>query len=41
VRLYLPLSDHARLEKQARQRGLNKASCARMVILEWLHRQEG
>jgi hypothetical protein len=41
VRLDLAAADHDRLEKQARRRGLTKASCVRMVILEWLEEQEG
>jgi hypothetical protein len=40
IRLELFLQDHERLEAQARKRGLNKASTARMVILEWLEEQE-
>jgi hypothetical protein len=41
VRLDLAAADHERLQKQARRRGLTKASCVRMVILEWLEEQEG
>lgn len=33
VRLDLTEKDHERLEKQAKKRGLNKASTARMIIL--------
>jgi hypothetical protein len=40
VRLDLTEEDHARLEKQAKKRGLNKASTARMIILEWLEKEE-
>jgi len=40
IRLELFPQDHERLEAQARKRGLNKASTARMVILEWLEEQE-
>ena len=40
VRLDLTPTDHERLDRQARRRGLTKASCARMVILEWLEEQE-
>jgi hypothetical protein len=40
IRLELFSEDHERLEIQARKRGLNKASTARMVILEWLDEQE-
>lgn len=36
VRLDLNPSDHERLEKQARKRGLSMASFVRMVILERL-----
>jgi hypothetical protein len=41
VRLDLSPKDYERLEKQATKRGLNKASTARMVVLEWLDKQEG
>jgi hypothetical protein len=40
IRLELFPADHERLEAQARKRGLNKASTARMVILAWLEEQE-
>ncbi len=40
VRLDLTEEDHARLEKQAKKRGLNKASTARMIILAWLDGEE-
>jgi hypothetical protein len=40
VRLDLTEEDHERLARQARKRGLNKASTARMVILAWLDEQE-
>jgi hypothetical protein len=40
IRLELFQKDHDRLEVQAEKRGLNKASTARMVILEWLDEQE-
>lgn len=40
VRLDLELKDWERLEAQAKRRGLNKASTARMVILEWLDEQD-
>ncbi|MGO9816332.1 MAG: hypothetical protein ACLP53_36910 [Isosphaeraceae bacterium] len=40
VRLDLTEEDHQRLEKQAKKRGLNKASTARMIILAWLEEQE-
>jgi hypothetical protein len=40
VRLELSPQDHERLVIKARKRGLNKASTARMVILEWLDEQE-
>lgn len=41
VRLDLTEKDHERLDKQAKKRGLNKASTARMIILAWLEEQEG
>jgi hypothetical protein len=40
VRLDLAEKDHERLERQAKRRGLNKASLSRMIILEWLDEQE-
>jgi hypothetical protein len=40
VRLDLADEDHERLERQARQRGLNKASYARMAVLERIKRDE-
>lgn len=36
VRLDLTLSDHDRLERQARKRGLSMASFVRMIVLERL-----
>ena len=41
MRLDLRPSDHERLDKQARRRGLTLASYARMVILEKLDEEEG
>jgi hypothetical protein len=41
VRLDLTLTDHQRLERQAKRRGLTMASYARMVILERLEADEG
>jgi hypothetical protein len=41
VRLDLTVSDHARLDRQARKRGLTKASYSRMVILEKLDEEDG
>lgn len=40
VRLDLSAADHDRLEKVARAKGLNKASYARMVILERIKADE-
>ena len=40
VRLDLPEDDHERLEKCARKCGLNKASYARMAVLERLRTDE-
>jgi hypothetical protein len=40
IRLDLSPKDYVRLEKQALKRGLNNASTARMVVLEWLDKQE-
>lgn len=40
VRLDLLPADYERLERQARARGLNKASYARMAVLERLKRDE-
>lgn len=41
VRLDLTATDHARLDRQARKRGLTKASYSRMIILEKLDEEEG
>lgn len=41
VRLDLTDIDHERLEKVARERGLNKASYARMAVLERVRADEG
>jgi hypothetical protein len=41
VRLDLSKTDHERLERIARERGLNKASYARMALLERLKADEG
>jgi hypothetical protein len=41
VRLDMTPTDHERLERQSRRRGLTMAACARMVILEWLEQAEG
>jgi hypothetical protein len=41
VRLDLSEADHERLDRQARKRGLSKASYARMVILEKLNKEDG
>jgi hypothetical protein len=41
VRLDLTDVDHERLEKAAREKGLNKASYARMAVLERLRSDEG
>jgi hypothetical protein len=40
VRLDLSESDHERLERQARARGLNKASYARQAVLERIKSDE-
>jgi predicted DNA-binding protein len=40
VRLDLVPEHYERLDRQAQKRGLNKASLARMIILEWLDEQE-
>jgi hypothetical protein len=40
VRLNLSLDDHARLEKCAKAKGLNKASYARMAVLERIKSDE-
>jgi hypothetical protein len=40
VRLDLTPTDHERLDRQARRRGLTMASYARMVILERLENEE-
>jgi hypothetical protein len=41
VRLDLTAADHARLDRQAKKRGLTKASYSRMLILEKLDEEEG
>jgi hypothetical protein len=41
VRLQLPESDHERLERCARERGLNLASYARQAVLEKIKADEG
>jgi hypothetical protein len=41
VRLDLTAADHARLERQAKKRGLTKASYSRMLILEKLDQEDG
>jgi hypothetical protein len=41
VRLDLTDADHERLERAAREKGLNKASYARMAVLERLRSDEG
>jgi hypothetical protein len=41
VRLDLTESDHERLERIARSKGLNKAAFARMAVLEKLKAEEG
>jgi hypothetical protein len=41
VRLDLTATDHARLDRQAKKRGLTKASYSRMLILEKLDEEEG
>lgn len=41
VRLDLSDADHDRLEKTAKEKGLNKASYARMAVLERLKADEG
>jgi hypothetical protein len=41
VRLDLTESDHERLERAAREKGLNKASYARMAVLDRLRADEG
>lgn len=40
VRLDLSETDHERLERCAREKGLNKASYARMAVLERLRADE-
>jgi hypothetical protein len=40
VRLDLIPKDHKRLEKIAASKGLTLASCARMVLLEWMKTME-
>jgi hypothetical protein len=40
VRLDLSESDHGRLERLARERGLNKASYARQAVLERMRADE-
>jgi hypothetical protein len=41
VRLDLSEADHVRLEKIARERGLNKAAYARLAVLERMMADEG
>ncbi len=41
VRLDLSETDHERLERCARERGLNKASYARQAVLERIKADEG
>jgi hypothetical protein len=41
VRLDLSEADHKRLERLARERGLNKASYARQAVLERMKADEG
>jgi hypothetical protein len=41
VRLELTTGDHARLERCAAERGLSKASYARMAVLERIKADEG
>jgi hypothetical protein len=41
VRLDLSEADHKRLERLARERGLNKASYARQAVLERMRADEG
>ena len=41
VRLDLTDNDHERLERLARERGLNKASYARQAVLERMRADEG
>jgi hypothetical protein len=41
VRLDLTDTDHERLERLARERGLNKASYARQAVLERMKADEG
>ena len=41
VRLNLSAADHDRLERCARERGLNKASYARQAVLERIKHDEG
>jgi hypothetical protein len=41
VRLDLSETDHERLERCARERGLNKASYARQAVLERIKTDEG
>jgi hypothetical protein len=41
VRLDLSAADHRRLERCARERGLSKASYARMAVLELIRADEG
>ncbi len=41
VRLDLTMKDHARLDRQAKKRGLTKASYSRMVLLEKLDEEDG
>jgi hypothetical protein len=41
VRLDLSETDHERLERAAKERGLNKASYARQAVLERIKADEG
>jgi len=40
VRLELSDEVHEELEREAKMRGLNKASLSRMIVLEWLREQK-
>jgi hypothetical protein len=40
IRLELPPEDYERVERCAKRRGLNKASYARMAVLDYLERDE-
>lgn len=41
IRLDLTETDHARLLRAARRRGLSMSSFVRMKLLEWLEEEEG